>query len=181
MHGIIICLQACLLWTQSACGSHIQSCDKTWKKRYDLLYKNPYFFVTTWPNQMGFSVNCRKIVIGCVITFPKSRNTFQYPLSKRVFKRLSETPFSSCCVYHRTIASTSREECLVTAQLHCAQWRSQGGRWGRSPPPPPKIWCFFFFFFFFFFRRRKKGKRKEKKEIVSLKLSLGKEWKKEKE
>ena len=25
-------LQACLLWTQSACGSHIHSSDKTWKK-----------------------------------------------------------------------------------------------------------------------------------------------------
>ena len=29
---------------------------------YDLLYKNPYFFDTTWPNQMGSSLNCRKIV-----------------------------------------------------------------------------------------------------------------------
>ena len=42
----------------------IHTCDKTWKKgTYDLLYKNPYFFVTTWPNQMGSSLNCRKIVI----------------------------------------------------------------------------------------------------------------------
>ena len=43
---------------------HHDSCDKTGKKgTYDLLYKNPYFFVTTWPNQMGSSLNCRKIVI----------------------------------------------------------------------------------------------------------------------
>ena len=29
------------------CGSHIHSCDKTWKKgTYDLLYKNPYFLVS---------------------------------------------------------------------------------------------------------------------------------------
>ena len=34
---------------------------KPWKKgTYDFLYKNPYFFVTTWPNQMGSSLNCRK-------------------------------------------------------------------------------------------------------------------------
>ena len=64
MHKIWICLLACLLWTQSACGSHIHSCDKTWKKgTYDLIYKNPYFFVIIWPNQMGSSLNCRKIVI----------------------------------------------------------------------------------------------------------------------
>ena len=49
VHEIWLCLQACLLWTQSACGSHIHSSDKTWKNgTYDLLYKNPYFFVTTW-------------------------------------------------------------------------------------------------------------------------------------
>ena len=35
-------------------------------------------------------------------------------------KTRMQTPFESCCVYHRTIASTSREEGLVTAQLHCA-------------------------------------------------------------
>ena len=52
------------VWIQSACGSHIHSCDKTWKKgTYDLLHKNPYFLVTTWPNQMGSSLNYRKIVI----------------------------------------------------------------------------------------------------------------------
>ena len=42
----------------------IHSCDKTWKKgTNDLLYKIPYFFVTTWSNQMGSSLNCRQIVI----------------------------------------------------------------------------------------------------------------------
>ena len=51
------------------------------------------------------------------------------------------------------------------------QWRSQGA---MGAVAPPKIWVAFFF------RRRKKGKRKEKKENVSLKLSLGKEWKKKK-
>ena len=43
---------------------HTCTCDKTWKKgTYDLLSKNPYFFVTTWPNQMGSSLNSRKIVL----------------------------------------------------------------------------------------------------------------------
>ena len=27
-----------------------------------MTYKNPYFFATTWPNQMGSALNCRKIV-----------------------------------------------------------------------------------------------------------------------
>ena len=37
---------------------------KTWNKRTsDLLYKNPHFFVITRPNQMEFSLKCRKIVI----------------------------------------------------------------------------------------------------------------------
>ena len=41
MHKTLIWLQACLLWTQSACGNHIHSSDKTWKKgTYDFLYKN---------------------------------------------------------------------------------------------------------------------------------------------
>ena len=29
----------------------------------DMLYKNPYFFVTTEPNRMGFSPRCRYLVI----------------------------------------------------------------------------------------------------------------------
>ena len=33
------------------------------------LTKNPYFFVTTWPNQMGSSLNCRKIVLSFIIWF----------------------------------------------------------------------------------------------------------------
>ena len=34
--------------------SHVHSNGKTWNKRTsDLLYKNPYFFVITRPNQMG--------------------------------------------------------------------------------------------------------------------------------
>ena len=33
------------------------------KGHYDFLYKIPYFLVTTWPNEMGSSQNCRKIVI----------------------------------------------------------------------------------------------------------------------
>ena len=57
------------------------------------------------------------------IIFPKSRNTFQYPLSNRVCKRLSKRISRvEHCVYHRSLASTSREEGLVTAQLHCAVW-----------------------------------------------------------
>ena len=53
--------------------------------------------------------------LGCIFLF---RNSFQYPLSETRF----ETPFSSCCVYHRSlsIASTSWEEGFVTAELHCA-------------------------------------------------------------
>ena len=52
-----------------ACGSHIHSSDKTWEKvTYDLLYKNPYSFVTTWSNQMESSLTCRKEVIVILIT-----------------------------------------------------------------------------------------------------------------
>ena len=74
MHKIWICLQACLLWTQSACGNHIHSSDKTWKKGtlYDFLYKTPYFFVTTWPNQMGSSLNCRIFCYSFIIRFDLS-------------------------------------------------------------------------------------------------------------
>ena len=36
----------------------------------------------------GISIGNEKM--GAFITFPKSRNTFQYPLSKRVCKRLSK-------------------------------------------------------------------------------------------
>ena len=50
---------------------HVHSSDKTWKKgTRDLLYKNPYFFVIIWPNQMGSSLNCREIVMhGFIIRF----------------------------------------------------------------------------------------------------------------
>ena len=53
------------------------------------------------------------------IIFPKNRNTFQYPLSKRVYANafLGLLRLSS-----NSLASTSREEGLVTAQLHCAVW-----------------------------------------------------------
>ena len=50
-----------------------------------------------------------------------------------------------------------------------------GGGGAMGAVAPLRFWCVHFFF-----RRRKKGKRKEKKENVSLKLSLGKEWKKKK-
>ena len=71
---------------------------------------------------MEYLESCETMAV--FIIFPKSRNTFQYPLSKRVCKRLSKRLFSSCYVYHRnSIESTSREEGLVTAQqLHCAVW-----------------------------------------------------------
>ena len=66
-------LQVCLLWTQSACGSHTHSRDKTWKKgTYDLLYQNPYFIVTIWKIQMGSSLNCRKKIVNFIIWFDLS-------------------------------------------------------------------------------------------------------------
>ena len=44
---------------------HVEATYIQVKGIYDLLYKHTctYFFVTTWPNQMGSSLKCRKIVI----------------------------------------------------------------------------------------------------------------------
>ena len=52
--------------------------------------------------------------LGCIFLF---RNSFQYPQSKHYSKRVSKRPFSSCCVYHRSlsIASTS----LYGRLCHC--------------------------------------------------------------
>ena len=48
----------------AVCESHVHSNGKTCNKRTsDLLYKNPHFFVITRPNQMEFSLKCRKIVM----------------------------------------------------------------------------------------------------------------------
>ena len=37
-------------------ATYIQVTKLGGKGTYDLLYKNPYFFVTSWPNQMGSSI-----------------------------------------------------------------------------------------------------------------------------
>ena len=37
---------------------------KIWMEgTYDMPYKNPYFFVTTEPNQMGVLLRCRYLVV----------------------------------------------------------------------------------------------------------------------
>ena len=68
------------------------------------LYRNLFLAQTRIRSQLGY-----------IFLF---RNSFQYPLSETRF----ETPFSSCCVYHRSlsIASKGREIGFVTAELHCA-------------------------------------------------------------
>ena len=64
MHKIVkVCKSVCCE-RNCVCESHVHSNGKTWNKRTsDLLYKNPHFFVITRPNQMEFSLKCRKIVI----------------------------------------------------------------------------------------------------------------------
>ena len=43
---------------------HVDLSDKGWKEgAHDMLYKNPYFFVTTGPNQMRLSLTGREIFI----------------------------------------------------------------------------------------------------------------------
>ena len=57
------------------------------------------------------------------IIFPKLEHVSIPHYQNAHGKRLSKRSFSSCCVYHRTrIASTSREEGLVTAQPAIAQF-----------------------------------------------------------
>ena len=74
----------------------LYSSDKTGKKgTYDLLYKNPYFFVTTWPNQMGSSLNCRKIVIVSI------RFDFSSSIkgSFAIDTQMPILPSQFCCLY----------------------------------------------------------------------------------
>ena len=56
------------------------------------------------------------------IIFPTSRNTFRYPLSKRVANAVRNAFLELLRLSLNPIANTSREEGLVTAQLHCAVW-----------------------------------------------------------
>ena len=76
------------------------------------------------PAVREFSVSARDV--SCVHIFfcaPSIKNPGSAPVPIPTIKTRMQTPFEtpfSSCVYHRTIASTSREEGLVTAQLHCA-------------------------------------------------------------
>ena len=55
------------------------------------------------------------------IIFPKSRNTFQYLLYQNAYANAFRNNFLQLLrLSSNSIASTSREEGLVTAQLHCA-------------------------------------------------------------
>ena len=68
------------------------------------------------------------------IIFPKSRNTFQYPLSKRIYANAFRNFFLELLrLSSNSIASTSREEGLVTAQLHCAVWPIEQRSIGHTP------------------------------------------------
>ena len=57
--------------------------------------------------------------LGCIFPF---RKLVSRPTIKSRFETRFEMPFSSCRVYHRSlsIASMARQECFVTAELHCA-------------------------------------------------------------
>ena len=69
----------------------------------------------------GVSLMNRHEHYAVFIIFPKSRNMFQYPLSKRMYANAFRNAFLELLrLSSNSIASTSREECLVTAQLHCA-------------------------------------------------------------
>ena len=56
----------------------------------------------------------------CLSSFPRVETRFNTHCQNAYNMQMpSETPFSNCCVYHRTL---SRVRVLVTAQLHCTVW-----------------------------------------------------------
>ena len=65
MHKIVkVCKSVCCRTSMCLRKPCTFECAKTCEQRTsDLLYKNPHFFVITRPNQMEFSLKCRKIVI----------------------------------------------------------------------------------------------------------------------
>ena len=76
-------------------------------------------------NALSKDLSILKKSMAVFIIFPKSRNTFQYPLSKHICKVANAFRNAFLELLHlslNSMASTSREEGLVTAQLHCAVW-----------------------------------------------------------
>ena len=62
-------------------------------------------------------------VKGCVYHLSQVRNTFQYPLSKRVYMQTpSEMRFSSCCVYHWTLSRVRVERKALSLRSCIAQF-----------------------------------------------------------
>ena len=64
MHNILkVCKYVCCERNVSVKAMYIRMAKLGTNWTSDLLYKNPYFFVITRPNQMGSSLKCREIVI----------------------------------------------------------------------------------------------------------------------
>ena len=79
------------------------------------------------PSRAEMKVSCELLSLlqgeTVFIIFPKSTNTFQYPLSKRVYKRLSKHLSRVCYIYHRTLSRVRVErKALSLRSLHCAVW-----------------------------------------------------------